>query len=306
MELMQLEYFIETARREHISRTAEALNLTQPALSKSISRLEEDLGVKLFNREGKNIRLNQYGKVALRYAEQIFYNIGDMRAEIEELRGGMAGALRIGSSFPAQEPNWLLGGIREFSFLNPDVSISLRQLPPEALLTALQEREIDLAVSSEPIQAQDVCWQELFSEPMGIILSRDHPLARHKTLSMDQLMNERFYCNNYSSDVSRLTRMFCRMAGFEPNIHFEGDYPTFIGQSVSLGYGISFISQRGFARDSTKKAREPWEENIVYRPVREDYCRRACGLAHLKSHGEFPVLRHFRDTLLEQFHDTES
>lgn len=305
MELMQLEYFIETARREHISKTAEALNLTQPALSKSISRLEEDLGVKLFDREGKNIRLNQYGRVALRYAEQIIYNIGDMRAEIEEMKGGMAGALRIGSSFPAQEPNWLLTGIRDFSFANPDVSVSLRQLPPEELLTALQERQIDLAVSSEPIQAQDIHWREMFSESMGIILSQDHPLAKQKTLSMAHLINERFYCNNYSSDVSRLTRLFCRLAGFEPNIHFEGDYPTFIGQAVSLGHGVSFISQRGYERNADKPDREPWETRIVYRPVRESYCRRNYGLAYLTSHEEFPVLRGFRDTLLLQFHDGE-
>ena len=73
-----------------------------------------------------------------------------------------------------------------------------------------------------------------------------------------------------------------------------------------VSHGISFISQRGYERNANKPAREPWEENIVYRPVRERYCRRTCGLANLKSHGEFPVLRQFRDTLLEQFHDAES
>ena len=80
MELTQLEYFLEVARRQHITQAAEALNITQPALSKTIARLEDDLGVKLFDREGKGIRLNEYGQTALHYAERILYTIGDMRA----------------------------------------------------------------------------------------------------------------------------------------------------------------------------------------------------------------------------------
>ena len=302
MELNQLEYFLETAQREHITQTAEALNITQPALSNSIARLEAELGTKLFVREGRRVRLSESGAIVRRYAQQIMFHLRDMRAELEALEGGMAGALHIGSSFPAQEPNWLLASIRDFSLSYPDVRVSLRQLPPEDLLTALQERQIDLAVSSEPIQAADIHWQELFTEPMGVILSKHHPLARKKLVSMSDLMRERFYCNNASSDVARLTKLFCHLAGFEPNIHFEGDFPSFIGQAVSLGYGVSFISQRGFERDLQKENRTDWEDNIIYRPIREDFCRRTCGLAHLSAHEQFPVLRGFRERLLAQFH----
>lgn len=301
MELNQLEYFLETAQREHITQTAEALNITQPALSNSIARLEAELGTKLFVREGRRVRLSKSGTIVRRYAQQIMFCLGDMRAELEALEGGMAGTLHIGSSFPAQEPNWLLESIRDFSFAYPDISISLRQLPPEALLTALQERQIDLAVSSEPIQAEGIHWQELFTEPMGVILSKHHPLAQKKRLAMTDLMRERFYCNNSSSDVARLTKLFCHLAGFEPNIHFEGDFPSFIGQAVSLGYGVSFISKRGFERDLQKGNRADWEENIVYRPIREDFCRRTCGLAHLSAHEQFPVMRGFQEKLLAQF-----
>lgn len=305
MELMQLEYFIETARREHISKTAEALNITQPALSKSISRLEEDLGVKLFAREGKNIRLNAYGAVVMRYAEQILYSIGDMRAELEQLQSGMAGMLRIGSSFPAQEPNWLLQVIRDFAFQYPDVQFSLKQYPSDQLPDALRQREIDLAVSSEPIQAAEFQWEELFTEPMGIILSADHSLARKQALSMSDLVRERFYCNNANSDTLKLTKRFCELAGFEPTIHFEGDFPTFIGQAVALGYGVSVISERGFLRNAKNQQRQPWEEQIVYRPLKESYCQRTCGIAYLPLKVSSPLLGAFRAALLAQFPTTK-
>jgi len=305
MEFSQLEYFLETAQREHITQAAQALNITQPALSNSIARLEAELNCDLFVREGRRVRLSESGAIVKRYAQQILFQIGDMQAELEALRGGMSGSLRIGSSFPAQEPNWLLGSIQDFSFTHPDVSISLRQLPQDALPTSIEERRIDLAVSSEPILAPGIRWLELFTEPMGIILAADHPLAKKKKLSMADLMLERFYCNNASSDVTRLTRLFCHLAGFEPNIHFEGDFPSFIGQAVSLGYGISFISYRGYQRSEGRETRESWEENIVYRPLREDYCRRTCGLAYLAAHEHFPVLDTFRDQLVSQFQNQQ-
>ena len=115
MELHQLNCFLEVAKLEHITQAAEQLHITQPALSKVIARLEEDLGVKLFDREGKNIRLNEYGTVVMNYARRVFNSLGDMQAELEEMSAGAAGMLRIGSSFPAGEPNWILECIRTFA-----------------------------------------------------------------------------------------------------------------------------------------------------------------------------------------------
>ena len=115
MELNQLSCFLQAAKTEHITQAAEQLHMTQPALSKVIARLEDDLGVRLFDREGKHIRLNEYGQVALRYTEQILYTIGDMPAELEEMADGRAGSVRVGSAFPAGEPNWMLNCTRGFA-----------------------------------------------------------------------------------------------------------------------------------------------------------------------------------------------
>ena len=152
MELNQLKCFLEVARLEHITQAADQLHITQPALSKVIARLEDDLGVKLFDREGKNIRLNEYGRVAQNYAQRIMYTIGDMEAELAEMSAGQAGNLRIGSSFPAQEPNWILECIRTFALQRPDVGVRLRQYSAARLRSALEEREIDLALSTIPIR----------------------------------------------------------------------------------------------------------------------------------------------------------
>lgn len=301
MELNQLEYFLETARRQHITQAAEVLNITQPALSKTIARLEEDLGVKLFDREGKSIRLNEYGRLALQYTEKILYTIGDMRAELEEMSQGRAGSLRIGSSFPAGEPNWLLEQVRSFALSRPDIGFHLQQYSAAQLLTALENREVDLVISSTPMRDLGIRWVELFVEPMGVILSAHHSLASREELSLVDLRQERFYCNNANSDVQELTYHFCAMAGFKPNVHFECEFPSFIGRAISLGYGISIISRRGYENSLRKPLREPWEEDIVFRSLKEPYCQRVCGVAILEDRPLSRAAQEFYRHLLADF-----
>ena len=301
MELNQLEYFLETARRQHITQAAEVLNITQPALSKTIARLEEDLGVKLFDREGKSIRLNEYGRLALQYTEKILYTIGDMRAELEEMSQGRAGSLRIGSSFPAGEPNWLLEQVRSFALSRPDIGFHLQQYSAAQLLTALENREVDLVISSTPMRDLGIRWVELFVEPMGVILSAHHALASREELSLVDLRQERFYCNNANSDVQELTYHFCAMAGFKPNVHFECEFPSFIGRAISLGYGISIISRRGYENSLRKPLREPWEEDIVFRSLKEPYCQRVCGVAILEDRPLSRAAQEFYRHLLADF-----
>ena len=301
MELNQLKCFLEVARLEHITQAADQLHITQPALSKVIARLEDDLGVKLFDREGKNIRLNEYGRVAQNYAQRIMYTIGDMEAELAEMSAGQAGNLRIGSSFPAQEPNWILECIRTFALQRPDVGVRLRQYSAARLRSALEEREIDLALSTIPIRGEGVEWRELFVEKMGIILSVHHPLAARKELSLADLSRERFYCNNANSDVQELTYVFCERAGFIPDIHFECEFPSYIGEAVSLGHGISLISERGYLRSLNKKDRRPWEDAITFRPLKEDWCCRMCGIAHLSERYLPQAVREFYQFLVASF-----
>ena len=289
MELNQLKCFLEVARLEHITQAADQLHITQPALSKVIARLEDDLGVKLFDREGKNIRLNEYGRVAQNYAQRIMYTIGDMEAELAEMSAGQAGNLRIGSSFPAQEPNWILECIRTFALQRPDVGVRLRQYSAARLRSALEEREIDLALSTIPIRGEGVEWRELFVEKMG------------KELSLADLSRERFYCNNANSDVQELTYVFCERAGFTPNIHFECEFPSYIGEAVSLGHGISLISERGYLRSLNKKDRRPWEDAITFRPLKEDWCCRMCGIAHLSERYLPQAVREFYQFLVASF-----
>lgn len=282
MELNQLECFLQVARTEHITQAAERLHMTQPSLSKMISRLEEDLGAKLFDREGRNIRLNEHGRVVLKYAEQLMYTLGDMQAVLKESLAGRSGSLLIGSSYSAQEPNWLLNCTRAFLMERPDVSFRLQQYPAAQLPQALENREVDLAISVRPLWGEHFVWRELITESIGVIMSAQHPLAHKPNLSLIDLRHERFYCNDVNSDSKEFTLRCCTQAGFQPDIHFECMFPSFIGEAVSRGYGISLISETGHTRSLKRMTGNPWEQQIVYRSLKEPYCRRVCGVAYLE------------------------
>lgn len=301
LNLLHLESFMVVAQTEHMTQAAEQLHVTQPALSRTIAGLEAELGQKLFDREGKRLRLNPYGEIVYRYASQVFHNLSEMQLELSSFSSGESGKLRLGSSFPSREPNWLLDIIRSFMLDHPSMTLSLTQLNFKDMVEKLESRDIDLAIcSADSAIPNHIEWTELFSERMGIILSVNHPLAQKPEISMSDLANEYFLSNNSNSDIPDLTYAYCHQAGFHPKTYFEGDFPGFIGEMISKGVGVSFISERGFSRDAHKEVpRGPWEDLIIFRYLKEDYCKRTYGIANLKDRFLSPLTLSFRSFIIE-------
>ncbi|MGI5971140.1 MAG: LysR substrate-binding domain-containing protein [Oscillospiraceae bacterium] len=282
MEFNQLKYFLEVAEREHITQAAAALHITQPALSKTLARFENEIGVKLFDREGKTIRLNNYGKTVKAYAERILNEIDDMLRNIDDLESGETGQIIIGSSIPMREPDWVINSIRTFTLKHPRVNIIHYQMKPAKLKESLEQREIDIAIGGPDLNSSDVSWTKLYTERLGIIISKKHPFAEKKEISVNDLVDEKFLCNNASSDALDITHSICARAGFTPNIYFESYYSHIIGEMISLGRGVSIIAEGQFY-DQISNAAYDWEKNITFRRLKEDYCERVCGVGISKN-----------------------
>ena len=299
MNLLYLSYFLEIAKKEHLTKAAEELHITQPALSRALASLEEELGVKLFERDRKKLRLNENGRILQTSAEKIFAELSDLEQQLSDTKDGVSGRLCIGSSFPEREPDIVQQCILEFMQRYPDVAIDYVQTSPLQLLRALDERRIDVAISTLPVHSADIEWHEVFTEKLGVMMSTDHPLAGESELHVAQLRNERFFCNNANSDNRDLTVEFCHRAGFEPDIFFQGFFPQLIGKAISEGKGVSFLVKTRFDYDQKASARYSWTKNLVFRPVAEDYCRRSCGIAYVKKNYHSKAMRVFRDFFLE-------
>lgn len=285
MDLIQLFYFQTAARLGNFTQAAAELHITQPALSKMISNLESDLQVKLFDREGKRIRLNAHGQVVLRHAQELFGQLDTMRSELADLDGTISGPVHIGLSIPTRDRDPFLSVLRGFLDDNPDIQVTYRQTKTKDLIQGLRDKTIDVAITSSDIGSGDIVWKQLFRERLGIILSRSHPLAQRMEVSVGDLEHEVFFVNNATNDIQDLTYSFCAQAGFKPKVRFEGHFPLYIGEAISRGEGVSFIPENQFRRQyirDMEMAIHPWAENITFRRLTDPFCVRECGYALLK------------------------
>lgn len=299
MNLTNLFYFSKVAEKEHITRAAEELHITQPALSRAISVLESELGVELFDRDGKNIHLNENGLIVRQSAERIFMELDDLQQKLQDSQAGLTGSVCIGSSFPGREPDLVQSCIFEFMQQFPDVSINYMQYSPQTLRKELEEHRIDIAITSMPIHSEDIEWRKVFVEKLGVLIAANHPLAEKAVLKITDLKEEKFFCNNSNSDTQDLTREFCHRAGFEPIIFFQGFFPELIGQAISQGRGVSFLAESRFRRDQCSSVQYGWQENLTFRPVEESYCCRTCGVAYMRKGYHSKAMRQFQEFSLD-------
>ncbi|SEK99551.1 LysR substrate binding domain-containing protein [Paenibacillus sp. cl141a] len=152
MEMLQLKYFVTVARLEHMTKAAEELHIAQPALSKTISRLEENLGVPLFERQGRQIRLNPYGRAFLAKATAALQLLEEGRREVEDLAGLEHGRIHLALSNMEQ----LREPLRLFLREHPKVNFHIIQSSMEDMVQTIEHNEVDFFLTSMPVRHPDI------------------------------------------------------------------------------------------------------------------------------------------------------
>lgn len=219
MELLQLKYFQTVAKYENITKAAKELHISQPSLSITIKRLEDKIGVPLFKRIGKNIELNQFGKVYLKHVNSILINLDNAKTEVLDLYGIRNTQISLSSTATL----FLTGLLREFLIAYPNIKMIQSIHNREDILNDLKLGNIDFAITSPPIQDLSVETINLMEEEIVVVVNKDHPLASKKFIYLNELCNENFMelTENYS--FRDTTNALYNAAGFTPNIVFEGD-----------------------------------------------------------------------------------
>lgn len=241
MELRQLEYFIEVAKREHVTQAAKELHVAQSAVSRQIANLEEELGVQLFVREGRNVKLTPIGRVFVQRIEAAMMEIDKALQEVREFLDPEAGEIRIG--FPHSLAVYTLPTVvSKFRQDHPNVRFALRQGIVTHLIEDLLKGEIDLAlVSPVPMDHPEVEGHVLFTEDMLAVLPPNHPLSRNKSIRLDQLKEEPFVLFRKGYTLRTIVVDACRRAGFEPKVAFEGEETDTIRGLVAAGLGVALL-----------------------------------------------------------------
>lgn len=289
MDLLQLKYFQTVARLEHMTKAAQELNIAQPSLSKTISRLEEDLGVPLFDRHGRQIRLNSLGKVFLQHVERAFRELAEGKRVIADMAGLEQGFISMAVSNPRILPH-LLG-----SFLAQYPDVRFRQFLGSTLSMKrqLENLEIDLCISSIPIDGSNIEWHSLMTEDIFLTVPAGHRLSGRESIDLCEAANEPFIVLRTGHGFRDITDEFCRQAGFIPSIAFEGDEPAVIRDLVRAGLGVAFtpaLSLTWMSDPSLKRLH-----------IRNPICQRTMGVARLKERYHSRAAEQFYHFVIDYF-----
>lgn len=300
MNLLQLKYFQTVARLEHMTQAARALSIAQPSLSQTIAHLEDELGVPLFERQGRHIWLNAFGRVLLLHVERLFGELDDARQELADLAGTEHGQIAFSVIVPQILPE-LLGAFRD---LHPHISFRLfHQRTLQAVQQQLERGEIDLCIISPPLEQENTDWQEgigwipLLSEEIYLVVPLGHPLAGRKSIHLSEVAHEPFISLKAGDSLRELTDHFCRQVGFTPKIVFEGDEIETIRGLVRAGLGVTFIPRLMVRSVPYLAARAL--------PIAEPHCRRQLGLAWRTTHYLSQAAQQFRTFVIQYFHQLE-
>ncbi|MEU5105217.1 LysR family transcriptional regulator [Streptomyces sp. NPDC021354] len=251
MDLNSLKQFLVVARLEHLSRAADELRIAQPSLSRTIARLESELGTPLFDRGGR-LRLNEAGKLFRGYVERSLGELEAGRRAVAEATSEGVRTVRLASETFLT----LTGPLAAYKRAHPSIEIELHWSPAEDMARRLRAQDVDLCVASQPIDAGGLEQVQLLDDAVGVATPLDHPLAGHASVSIDELADQPFITARKGHWQRRLLDRLFAARGLTPKIVCEGDEPSAIADLIGAGLGIGLVP--AFARRTATRAPLAW------------------------------------------------
>lgn len=214
MELLQLYYFKVLAEREHLTRTAESLMIAAPSLSATISRLENELGVKLFDRVGRNIRLNENGRILQRYVNEIFDALQNAKTELKDAGVRRDNCFTVAST---AESLWTRA-IHKFLETYPDILVQHTAIKLDDLNQHMTSSKYDFIVTAlRDLDCGEWDYEVLYHDWPVLVFNSSHRFHGRKTLDLLEAKNEPFVALSQGYSSRRWFDEICAASGFKPN-----------------------------------------------------------------------------------------
>lgn len=244
MELRQLQYTLQIAEERNFSRAADKLHIAQPSLSQQLSKLEQELGVKLFQRNTSTVELTHAGASFIEHARKIMDAVEQLRQEMDDISQLRAGRVVIGS-MPITGSHLLPYVLPAFKVAYPEIQVTLLEDTSLNLEKLTAGGGTDLSLLSLPLQEPTLTYEAIGEEMIDLAVPPQHPLAAYESrtegIDLVQLKDEPFIVLKKGQGFRKLTIDLCRNAGFEPNIVFESNNIETVQSLVAAGMGITLV-----------------------------------------------------------------
>ncbi|MGG6311665.1 LysR family transcriptional regulator [Paenibacillus macerans] len=282
MELTQLEYFLTVARLQHMTQASKALNLTQPALSHAIAKLENELGVPLFERGGRSLELNRYGEMFVKWVEQAMQNLGNGMRELEEWTNPDTGVVAM-SYLNILGVDLVPTLVRNYRQSHPQVRFELTQGNLGDIDEHLNKGLSDLMITSRESFMELHEWVVIQTMPLYIVVSAQHRFADRASLSLTELSGEPFVGlkNNCGLKATILSRF--QHTGFMLTSTYDAEDLITVAGFIKAGLGVSVLPKTmGLTLDG-----------LVWIPIEEEGWQWELGLKWRKDRYVSPAARRF-------------
>ncbi|MEK7862108.1 MAG: LysR family transcriptional regulator [Chloroflexota bacterium] len=250
-----LESFVEIARHGNVSRAAEALFLTQPAVTARLKALERDLGTRLFVRSSRGMKLSDAGRAFLPYAERTIATVDEGRRLVADLRQGATGSLVIAAA-PAVSTYVLPEILRAFRATHPNVRLGVRTGHTEEVLEMVLRGEAHVGIG-RPIRHPDIELIDVLEDEMLLVVSARHRFASRGKVRMDELAEERLILFDRTSSYHELTSSLFRQAGIVPASTLELDNVEAAKKMVQQGLGVALLPRMALAVELKARSLRP-------------------------------------------------
>lgn len=242
MELRQLRQLVVLSQEKHFGHAAKRLFISQPALSASLVRLEEEFGFRLFDRDTRSVRITPAGELMLRHAREILHHVDRAGGLSRALSEGRLGRIEIGFSGILFNPGLeavILGCRADF----PEIEIYLREFTSQKQIELLHAGRLDAGLVSLPQPPLDVQCIELLEDQFVACLPTGHRLARRKLIEASELRDDWFVFLSRDRAPATYDQLmgFCAQAGFHPRVAVEPDHSLSAAKLVSRGFGVSLL-----------------------------------------------------------------
>jgi LysR family hydrogen peroxide-inducible transcriptional activator len=286
MEVHQLRYFCAVAETGSFTRAAAREQVAQPSLSQQIMKLEEELGVRLFDRLGRAVRLTEPGQIFLPRARTVLGELRAAKEEVAEKQSTVNGKISVGV-IPTIAPYFLPPRIALFSRKYPDATITVMEDVTVRLMDRLRGGLVDLAIMALPARGHDLECYPLRTERLFAILPKGHPLSRKRSVKMKELRSDPFLLLRDDHCFRDTAIEVCKQARIVPQVVFEsGQFSSILGM-VAAGLGISIVPEMALEK-------RPDCSSVL---ITDERASRTIGVASLKGHFLGRAPRAFLDHL---------
>ncbi|WP_042348109.1 LysR family transcriptional regulator [Bacillus massiliigorillae] len=301
MNLRQLYYFKTLAKLEHYTQAASHLSITQPSLSHAISELEKELGIYLFEKHGRNVRLTKYGRYFLTYVENALEELEKGERKMKKLASPTEGVIDLAFIYTLGS-RFIPNIIQAFSNIEQykNISFSFSQGITKNIIQGLKDEKYDLAFCSMVDNEPDIEFTPIAQQELVLIVPENHPLADYDSVNLKDTAPYPFVFFNPDSGIRPIINNLFEQVNVKPKIVCEVEEDSAIAGLVSVNYGIA-VMPRIVSLE---------HHNVKILEIEEPAYHRYIYLASVKNHYLSPAVCHFRDFVIsyakEQYSHSKS